>query len=326
MNWHKTNLALIAILLLINIFMAIMLVNAFRETRLVPREMIELSRENLKSKGIGFSDEAIDKKIQNQKVYTFSSSVLLHETEDGQQSRQCLVNAMAYLSKKNRQSIEEQIQYFEIPQGITASINEKDGTPAISVMLSGKSSADTPDFRYIRNGFDYESNAEEILSIYSYSNNMNSVLPPAEISEFFNSVYGGEVGFSAKSYKKSGDIRTYLCSYTIDDTEIADMSAVFCIQNGKLVYISGDFLFNIPNAEYTARIVDGVNILFGIENVQNNISIQSEHIVYSVFETDGTKNHLVPVWVINYIEHGHDNSGEIKSFVFNALTGKTIPQ
>lgn len=324
MNWHKTNLALIAILLLINIFMAIMLVGAYRDTRLVPKEMIALSHENLASKGIYFKDETIDKEIRYQKVYTFSPAVLLHETEDGEKTRECLVNALSHLSKKSRQTIEEQVQYFEIPEGITASVNEKDGTPIISVMLSGKTSIDKPDLRYIKTGFDYESSAEEIDSINSYQSDMKSISCPVEISNFIKAIYDGEIGISVKSYKKSGSFHTYLCAYTIDGIEISDMSAVFCIQDGTLVYISGDFLFNLPKAEYIARTVDGINILFGIEGIQNDISIQSEHIVYSVFETDGAKNYLVPTWVVNYIEKDNENDGQPKAFIFNALTGKPI--
>lgn len=323
MNWHKTNLALIAILLLINIFMAIMLVDTYKDTRLIPKEMISLSRENLESKGIFFKDDSIDKEIKNQKVYTFSDSVLLHETEDGEQSRKSLVNALAFLSGKSRQNVLDNVQYFEIPEGITAAITEKDGSTLTSVMISGKTSESDTDFRYIKPGFDYNNYASAIGSIYSYQNDVKSISCPGVISSFVKNSYDGEIGVLVKSHQKSGDIQTYLCSYTIDGIEIKDMSTVFCIQNGKLVFISGNFFFDLPKAEYSARTVDGVNILFGIENIPQEISIVSEHMVYSVLKTENSKNYLVPTWVVSYQENDTKSTEQtIKTITFNALTGK----
>lgn len=323
MNWHKTNLALIAILLLINIFMAVMLTNAYRDTRFVPREMVVQSRENLGARGIHFDDDAIDMEIKNQKVYTFSNEVLLHEAEDGEQSRRCLVNALSHLSKKSRQSTIENTQYFEIPEGITATVTEKDGTPIISVMISGKTNRENPDFRYLNNEFDYAAHASAIAQAYSYQTDMKSVSLPDEISSFIKAVYDGEIDVSLKSYQISGDTEVCLCSYTIDGIEISDMSSVFCIRENELVYICGDFFFNIPKAEYSARTVDGINVLFGITDIQNEISILSEHIEYSVFETETLRYYLVPNWVVKYREIRDTSSEQLaESFTFNALTGK----
>lgn len=318
MNWHKTNIALIAILLVIDIFLGIMLVREYKAARRLPAEMISEARENLVQRNISFDEQSIDKNIYTKKVFSYSSKSLFagEMRQNAKDTHPCLLSALAFLSGQTVQNIDETVQYFDIPGSTSISVYKKDGSVLATASVVG-----THTLEFSRPHVDGSKLKEKASSLArDVSFDMPEIPCPRIIYDFINSVYGGQIGIKAIHTEDFDGGNFYTCVYSGDGLEIKDLSVCFFIKSGEIDYISGNFLFDKPYAEYNARLVDGINILYSLAELGADANVVSEKLAYSILNQENGETYIVPVWTISY----KDSNNNLCSATFNALTGKQM--
>lgn len=318
MNWHKTNLALIAILLVIDIFLGIMLRNEYRSAKLLPDDMISEASENLKEKGIVFDEHVIDKELYKKRVYSYTSHILFAEEmrQNAEKTHPYLVAALAHLSGQSIQGINQSLQYFDIPGSTSVSVLKKDETVFATASVIGES-----EFEFSKPEIDSELMRNKSVSVCEkLSFGMKEIACHNSVTSFINYVYNGVLGIKP-IYSEAFDGGTlYVCAYTSEGIEIDGLSICIYVKNGSIEYIYGDFFFSKLSSEYDAKLVDGINILYSLVESEKTADIISEKLAYAVIDVNNGQQYLVPVWIIEY-ENGN---GEQISLTFNALTGEKI--
>ena len=318
MNWHKTNVALIAILLIIDAFLGIMLMREYRTARRLPEELINEAIENLSHREILFDEQNIDKNIYRKKVLNYSSKNLFagEMKQNAEETHPCMLSALAFLSGQSVQSINETVQYFDIPGSTSVSVYKKDGSVFGTASIMG-----THTLEFSKSDINTTKLKEKSISlVQSTSFDMPEIFCPRIITDFINSVYDGELGIKAVTCDNFDSGKLYSCVYIGDGLEIDDFSVCFYVKNGNIEYVYGNFLFKKPSEEYNARLVDGINILYSLAERGISANIISEKLAYSLINVDNGQTYIVPVWTISYI----DSDNNINSATFNALTGQEM--
>lgn len=321
MNWHKTNLALILILCIIDIFLAIFLYNAYKKTELVPDNLIVEATENLAMRGITFDKETIDTKKHQKYVYLYSSDISFAKEmkEDAKNSSPSLISAITFLSGISENVETNSIKYFDIPTGTSVSVTDGEEKVLGSAAINGITG-----FEYTSAGFDSEKVAEIIKKDKIYADcSAKAQKLPSVIKSFFEKTYGGTVSGKAvhiSEYDGGKVVTSLLCA---DGVYVHNMILSFYIKNNEILYVEGNMFFDEPTKDTDTRITDGINILFNLpENTDGDIYVTSQHLEYTLFEASSKQNYLVPSWIITYISS--ENTNEEKHIILNAITGSSI--
>lgn len=321
MNWHKTNLCLILILCIIDVFLAITLYNTYKKTEFIPEALVEEAFENLSARGIHFDKEKTDTKKYQKSVYLYSSDLVYAEEmkAEAKESYTALISAIAHISGIPESSDPEQIQYFDIPGGTSVSVTDHNGKVLGSAIIEGMTG-----FEYTSADFDPTSLEKIIEKDRGYAScSAKPMNLPSSLISFFDKVYGGTVSGKAVhiSEHDSGKVvTTILCA---DGIYVHNMILSFYIKSGKILYVSGDMFFSEPKKDTTVNITDGINILFNLpENTFGTVSVTSQHLEYALFETSRGNNYLVPAWIISYLSD--DNDGKEEHIILNAITGNVL--
>ncbi len=316
MNWHRTNLALIFILCIIDVFFAITLYNTYKKTEFVPDDLLTEAAENLSIRGIRFDNDIIDTKKHDKAVYLYSSELAFAEDmkDKAKDSHSALIAAIDHLS-----GISYGINYFDIPSGTSVSITDSDGNNIGSATVTGVTG-----FEYAVSNFDSSSVKEIIKADASYAScSARALKSPSAVRNFFEKVYGDTVSGKAvhiSEYDGGKVVTTLLCA---DGVYIHNMVLSFYIKNGKILYVNGNMLFSEPTKYTDTEITDGINILFSLpENTYGTVNVTSQHLEYTLFEASSNENYLVPSWIITYL--ADDNTGEEKHIILNAITGNVL--
>ncbi len=318
MNLHRTNLALIIILILINIFLAFTVFNTYKNTMILPDGLISEASENLAAQGITFDERIIDKKYNTKTVYKYTSSMIFAEEmkDSAQYTHPCLINAIAYLSSQSKQELEDTVRYFDVPDGTSISISSKNGNAEASAMITGQTE------------FEYSSAKFNSLVVVTEIKNTLSKLPATDenirlhksISEFFKEVYGAKIKARCLKLQELDGGQLYTCILTIDGDDINGMPLCFYIKNGKILHVSGNLFFVSPKAEYSTKLIDGINILYSIRQyTSKNATLLSQKHEYSTITLENDGIYIYPVWRLE-CEIGQKNEAPI----FNALTGEYV--
>lgn len=323
MNWHKTCAALIIILAVIDIFLAVMLHNAYTESKLIPEKLISEARENLASKGITFENGAIDKAKYSKSVYSYSAELVFAEElkENVQQTHPALLKIIAQLTGVAEKDISECVQFFDIPDGTSVSIFNKKGEPLGSAVITG-------DMRFEFCSEKIEK--DKISAVVSKLLSENIAIEarsfdcPDAVKSLFSKVYGERFSASAVMYEETADGTVVLCRLRADGSDIYGPKVCFYIEKGKILYIEGDIFFKTPEAEYSAVVTDGINILYSIPKYyEGDVKVISEKPSYIVISYNEKEKYIVPSWIVE-CETEDENSDENKTefLLFNALTGE----
>lgn len=321
MNWHRTNLALIFILCIIDVFFAFTLYNTYKKTEFIPDDLLTEASENLSVRGIHFDKDTIDTKKHDKAVYLYSSELAFAEDmkDKAKESHSALIAAIDHLSGISDSGYNDGINYFDIPSGTSVSITDPDGNNIGSATVTGVTG-----FEYSASDFDSMGVREIIKADASYAScSAKAQKLPSAVRSFFEKVYGGTVSGKAvhiSEYEGGKVVTTLLCA---DGVYIHNMVLSFYVKNGKILYVSGNMLFSEP-AKYTdTEITDGINILFSLpENTYGTVNVTSQHLEYTLFEASANENYLVPSWIITYL--ADDNTGEEKHIILNAITGNVL--
>lgn len=318
MNQHKTNVALIFILILVNVFLAFNLLDAYKETQILPDSLISEAKENLVSHGITFDESIIDKKYNTKTVYKYSSGITFAEEmkENAKYTHPHLLSAIAYLSSQSEKDAENNIKYFDVPDGTSVSITGKDGNLTASAIITGNT------------GFEYTDVSFSSLVVVTEIKNSLSNIPESnekirlhkEISGFFKDVYGTRINARCVSLSELDGGRLYTCLVTVDGDDINDMPICFYVKNGKIQHINGNIFFVTPKAEYSAKLIDGINILYSIsEFTDKPCEVLAQKHEYSTVKLENGEIYIFPVWRLKC-----DIDGQTFTPVFNALTGEYV--
>ncbi len=315
MNWNKTAISLIIILVFVNIILGSMLYSTYNEVKTIDKELIYEAVENLSGNGVLIDSHSVNNNIYSDPVYTYSEKVLFADSIENAASDQypVTVAAMQYLSEQRENA---DIRYFDIPGGISASVFDKKGS-LVGTSIIGRDML----FEYYKNGFDPDSIREQFeLDNKRFSDSVSSGKKRA-VKKFFSAVYPkNTVGFDSLLGTSVGKGELLRCSLSLDGLKISDSDIFFYFEKDELLFVSGKLFSTVPEKAYENRLIDGINILYSLNAaVQQEISVISEEIVYSILEYDDGYYYIVPAWSIKY----RDDEGE-KKITLNALTGGKV--
>ncbi len=318
MNLHKTNLALIIILVLINIFLAVTVFNTYKSAKILPDEMISEASENLAVRGITFDDRMIDKEYSTKAIYKYTSSMIFAEEmkDNAKYTHPCLLSAIAYLSSQSRQELENNVKYFDVPDGTSVSVSDKNGNAQASAMITGQTG-----FEYSSVNFNSLVVVTEIKNALSgLSESSESIRLPKKISEFFKEVYGTKIKARAIELSELDGGQLYTCVLTVDGDDINGMRICFYIKNDKILHVNGNIFFVSPTAEYSEKLIDGINILYSIpQYTDEKTKVLSQKHEYCTIKLEKDGMYIYPVWRLEC-----EIGGKIDSPLFNALTGEYV--
>ena len=316
MNQHKTNLALIIILALINIFLAVNLVSTYKETKILPDDLVTEAKENLASRNITFDTDIVDKKYNTKSVYKYSSSIIFAEEmkENAQYTHPALLSALSYLSSQSSKDLDDNVKYFDVPDGTSVSISDKDGNSKASAIITGNSG-----FEYSDASFNSLVVVTEIKnSLSNLPKSTENIKPHKEISGFFKSVYGTKIKARCLKLSELDGGQLYTCILTIDGDDINGMPICFYIKNGKILHVNGNIFFVSPKFEYSAKLIDGINILYSLRQFTDKPAlVLSQKHEYSSVKLENGEVYIFPVWRIECIIDSQTHTP-----IFNALTGE----
>lgn len=327
MNWHKTSVALIVILALIDIFLAIMLHGAYKEARFIPEKLVSEARENLETRGITFGDGAIDKAKYSRSVYRYSTELVFAEElkENARQTHPALLKIITQLTNISEKDISECVQFFDIPDGTSVSVFNKKGESEASAVITGDMK-----FEFCSANTDKDDISDCVSKLLSkdIANNVRSYDPPAAVKTLFEKVYGDVISASAVASEETDNGTAVLCRLRADGSDIYGSKVCFYIEKGKILYIEGDIFFNTPETEYSAEIIDGINILYSIPKYFDGaFEIVSEKPAYIMISYNEKEKYIVPSWLIEFdsdgaLHIGGEGGKETEFLLFNALNGE----
>ena len=316
MSWHKLNLALIAVLILIDTFLGFTLYNTYKKVKILPDDMITEARENLSHAGIGFDTDTIDRKYHTRIVYKYTASEAYAEEmkQNAKKTHPCLLTALEVLSSQSSDELADSIQYFDVPDGTSVSVS---GKLHATAKITGKT-----DFEYSEDSF-----SSPVVVTKIRENLAQSFYPtetpqtPDIVSDFFDSVYGGKIGARCILSEQLDGGMLYTCLLTVDGDMINGMPACFFVRDERIVHLKGNLFFSIPEDEYETKIIDGVNILYNLkDSVSSPVDVMSQHHEYATLEHDNGSVYVFPVWKIAV----RCSDGTLDFPIFNALTGERL--
>lgn len=319
MSWHKTNLALIFILVAIDVFLAFMLYTSYRDSALLPADMITEAKENLSRSGIVFEDEVIDTSIYTKTVYLYSADMFFAEEMSGNaaSTHPGLMTALSELSGQSLSTLSDTVQFFDIPDGTSITVLDKKGTHIATAQISDKTGFEFSlfDASESEKSKSCSAKADELNAANLYATQPHDC--PRAVKNFFKEVYGRDISAKELASEQTENGTFSMCVVTIDDSLVYDMPITFYIENGKILYVKGNIFFSKPKKAYNAKLTDGINILYKLPaSSEKNITVSSQHMGYCFNDADNNETYLVPSWVI---ECSTDETQE--TLVFNALTG-----
>ena len=318
MNWHKTNVALIIILVLINTFLAFTVFDTYKDTKILPDRFLLEAKENLAASGITFEEDVIDKEYGTKTIYKYSSSMIFAEEmkENAKYTHPCLLSALSFLSSRSKQDMENRVRYFDVPDGTSISVSGEDGTVKASAIITGQT------------GFEYSDARFNSLVVLTEIKNSLSKLPETseklelhkKISDFFKEVYGTKIKARCLEKKELDGGELFTCILTVDGDDINGMPVCFYVRDEKILHVSGNLFFVSPDAEYSAKLIDGINILYGIPSFcDGEVLVLSQKHEYSTVSLENDGVYIFPVWRIEC-----ETESGIERPLFNALTGEYI--
>ena len=162
-----------------------------------------------------------------------------------------------------------------------------------------------------------------VKEFYSHCNNRNS--QQKKVFEYLIiGIFNNKIKQNDSKINDFKDGKLVLCMLSVNGIDILDMKICFYIKDEKILYINGDFLFGKPVEEYSAALIDGINILYNITNESDEtINILSQNLAYSVFDIENGSKYIVPCWIISYAS-SKNNPSNVDYMIFNALTGESL--
>ncbi len=115
-------------------------------------------------------------------------------------------------------------------------------------------------------------------------------------------------------------VQFFACSQEIRDTEIATLSCVFAVFDGKIIGMDGEWCFADVQTTYFAQLYDQINILYKVKDHILADSTSAHNVVTSLslayavyYRADADLFYLIPTW--------HVDTDAGMTYILNAVNG-----
>ncbi len=286
MNWTKVKLILIIFLAVLNIYLFAKLTQVYDMSAYLPDTLLEKASENLAQRGIYILPDTIDNRHYTKDIYICTTGMLTADRLATQDSSNYLENAFSSLYGDDGYTV----RYFDIPDGVSATVANPDGSVFGVAVLS-----DGFGIEYYMPGIDTEVMSGELASDIDITQTASAPSKVKKvISNFFEDVYStSPIGYSISRTSALDGGYLVTCQLTLDSIPLCDMSLSFFVNDGKINYIKGTLPTDKITAEYNNELIDGVNILFRLDE-QGEITIINESLVYAAVKYDTESYFFVP--------------------------------
>lgn len=307
MGWSRLKLVLASVLLGANILLAYLIGVQAWSSRYIPDEAVQQMKILLERDGITLAEEAFSSKRQSLVIYS------------GEMGDTYYADTAEFLSKS----------------GVSLSFNTPNG--AVFSMENG-------DRCVFEDGFGIRFEAAGFAAVLESTGFFSPTLAAAELPDGLDplSSRGERTAMDAVRACTAEEDRPALfemeeeilwcgldadtgivfaaCGQGIRDTEIATLSAVFAIQNGQVIGISGEWCFCGVQTTYSAQLYDQVNILYKVkdhilaDSTAARKVVTSLSLAYAVYyRADSDQFYFIPTW--------HVATDEGMTYILNAVNG-----
>lgn len=296
----KVCIFLVVAFLAVDVFLLSIYFHANKNLNTLSDKMLDNTAKYYESIGITIDKDIIEKRVPDNKIYTFAYS----NSEVGLDAAENLASALF--------SAKSVVNMVETPKGMSYSINDN-GKNAASLRIDTESF----DFEYVHSEF-----SSDISGIPSepFSNMLTDIKDSDKraIRSFLSALYSqNKPKFAIKGSYEVGNRVTVCVEFLVDDEcFVEEMFANAVIEDGMLVYAKGSIILSELNKSYSEQLYDGVNAFSKIDTATVSEFV-SEKIVYSHRYAGNGVNYLIPVWKIEYI----DVNGKMQTQYIDAIKG-----
>lgn len=250
-------------------------------------KMIENAVSYYNSNGIELDTDAIESKIPENPIYTFSES-----------NYDVAENASQEIASKMLSSAD--ISFVETPDGIVYSFSDKEQSVAVfKVYTHGLT------FEYSLAGFEtineqipdlkFDSDKEQAFALSSDIKK--------QISQFVSCVTrNSSCKYTVLGSLEEGDgVYVYIARNVYDAYLIEDTNMVLYFEDNDLKFASGNWIFPEIKKSYFEPLCDGLNALKKLDEAYLK-KIISQKITYVYRSSGNETGYLIPVWKIEYID------------------------
>lgn len=323
MNWHTTTRVLILILLAIDLVIGSALYRERRSAAYLPDDMTQEALLNLSEKNITAVGK-LDTRIYTETVFSYTAQTAYADTAraEAHTAYSSVLAALSFLTDRSLSFVEENVHYFDTPDGLSLSVADEDQNPLGAAAIAGKTH-----FEFVCSELSESPLAGVSELTFSQSDDSIPSSVKKGLSAFFDSVYSDTVSFELLSCVRKEDYALARCDITLNGRPIYGMRlyAAVRVRDGKIGALDGDLFFSEPTGAYNASLLDGINILYHLDAAQSApvsegaTEILSERLFYSFYQYDTGDYYLVPAWEIVCRV---DNTESV--VCLNALNGKAV--
>lgn len=325
MNTKRTKSAIIALLLIVNVFFACNIVDLNIKSENIPSEMIENAALILESKGL---------KTDKNKIPSKKPSAMIYEgVYEGVYSQKTFREIVKSFSGIAEDRLEEKGDTLPVGESYTAGdyrfiFSEDDYFKVTMIELSYIDFI--RDFSVVNpetGKTELEEDTDDKIQLLikdKMADAKKSDLKSAEkvIKSFLKKYQNQDIklGFEIAGFEKDdrSGRRFVLINQTFESVPIDFHTAYIEIQDKKIKYFSGEWYFGEFTGKYPVSLLDSVNILFRCAEIDGNIikesgALQKMNLEYSVIHHETGKFYLTPSWQLVF-----ENE---KKLSYNMVTG-----
>ena len=327
MDWSKTKNVLIMLLILANLIVGGLYVGLTGDKLYIPESAVADAMENLASRGVEVSHNAINEKKQGLPVY---SAAMV----DAEQIKERLIDASRAFGEFDDEPV-----VIDVPDGISVSKHEENGGQKIySATFTGTTtievSVDTNKDSTFRNS-ENSGIIDVLRSFVSPEVNLYAV-PDGEnaptsretqtAKSFYKALYDrndygrgkADMGFRCYDVRNLGRGRAMCCVATADDIVIPELKSVFWFgEDGKAVYAVGKFFVGGAKKAYSTSLLDGIDVIYKME-LSSVKRIVSQHDALSLVPVEGDSYYLIPSHSVVF----EDKDGNLVNNIYDSVVGE----
>lgn len=295
-NGRIVRFLIIIFALLTLIFYALYFVEE-KKTSVLSEEFVEQAVNNLNSRGVEIDESVILRRIPDKDIYVF-------EGKDAEDYALKIATAFA--------------KGFETEM-FTAKLSTPSGF-SMALYENSEMEKEIGKFHFSENDFSfvYSAVSTSITPTSSVVNNDDTVLDEA-VEKLIEKILLSLNEEKELSYRISGSVENdnflvVSVVQTFENTDVQGAYINFVFEDGYLVHALGNWIAYKPRVQYSAKMYDGVNVLYKtkLEQLQK---IVSQRTLYSFKKGKDSKYFIIPCWEITSV----DKKGNVIKEYFDAL-------
>lgn len=291
----------IAFFALLNIIFLLLYYVQYGGSGRLDEEFAQNVVKNLSDRGIKISQNEIVMKVPDNSIYTF-------EITDKNDYCDKLAKKLAgFLFDCETENV-----YFDVPDGISVSIYDKNYVDSPTELAKLLINPDTFYFQYT----DSEYSLSEPLSTDEISALKVKISADEQkaVSDFANALCFGDCSWYITGSDVTDDGIVITLKQSTSGTSIDGAYMNVELWNTRVIAACGTWITEDIKERYYNPLLDGINVLYKLD-LDNISAINYEKIVYSVRNLDKKTYYLLPVWEISCL----DNNGKTQIFHIDAL-------